>query len=381
MVVENAVYEKCSCPKSVRGQPQIFLYPKPIATHNSSSSTNAVDLALSLPPQQPRSISLFSSNELFGEPGIYPEGSAMQPASGELWSEAESRDALAEITGLEDLALFDDPDLSARCPHAGPRAAFAMLSSTIAAPLVEGFLNRQISVSSIAVGVTRSPGRVVGPVEGGPEVMRVVNDRYRAEHPALMASSIAHDLLWNVGGAGQFEEATLHMVVALVHLQLVAKSPSIAHTGTELARRQNSLAISLLNSRQPGESIIRVIAPDGPGTIPGGASKMQSIDFWSIPFVGGEPAPSPIPTLLPSVLRLATGSSTDLSMSGNYDQSLGEELSSCGLGGALPPTPQLRAMVALGLLDEIMVAAATGIGAAEVSSFFGLDDAFGCFAK
>jgi len=365
-----------------RATPHISVgYPKGIATNGSSSTSNVVDLALSVPPQPPRNISLFSSNELFGEPGIYPEGSAMQPASGGRLSEAKSRDALAGITGSEGLALFDNPDLCARCPDAGPRAALVMLSSTIAAPLVEGFLNEHTPVSSIAVGVTRSPGRVVGPIEGGADDIRVVNDRYRAEHPALMASSIAHDLLWNVHGAGQFEEATLHMVVALVHLQLVVLCPSIAHTGTELARRQNSLAISLLNSRNPDESTIRVIASNGTGTIPGGAPTMQSIDFWSIPFVGGDPAPSPIPNLLPPVLGLATGAKTDLASSGNYDQSLGQELSIHGLGGALAPTQQLRAMVGLGLLDENRIAAATGISAAEVSLFFGLDDVLGCFVK
>ncbi len=363
-----------------RAGPKIYGgYSKTIATNESLPLLNAVESALSLPPQPPRDISLFSSNDLFGEPGIYPEGSPMLPASGGLWSEARSHGALAAFVDSRGLLLFDDPNLCARCPDAGPRAALVMLSSTIAAPLVEGFLDEQTQVSSIALGLTRSPGRVVGPVEGGADDIRVVNDRYRAEHPALMASSIAHDLLWNVHGAGQFEEATLHLVVALVHLQLVARCPSIAHTGTELARRQNSLAISLLNSRQPGESIIRVIAPDGTGTIPGGSPTIQSTDFWSIPFVGGDRAPSPSPILLGPVLRLATGTEMDEAMSGNYDQSIGQQLSSCGLGGALTPTQQLRAMVSLGLLDENMLAGAAGIEAAEVSSFFGLDDAFGCF--
>lgn len=337
----------------------------------SSISDELIDQLLSLPPQRPRDVSLFSSNTLFGEPGIYPDGSPMEPASGEQWSETRCRDVLVSIVGPLHSARFEHPVLSAMCPEAAPRAALVLLSSTIAAPLVEGFIARRTPVAWLSIGATRSAGRVVGPVADGPDESRVVNDRYRAEHPALMASSIAHDLLWNVNGAGQFEEATLHMIVALVHLQLVALHPEIAHTGSELARRQNSLAISLLNSRQPGQSELRVIAPDGPGTLPGGAPSMQSTDFWSIPFVSGEPVSSPAPKLLTAVLQHAVGEATVVEPVAKYDQHLGELLSECGLAGALSRLQQLKVMVALGLLSEELLSEMTHFAEHEVPDRFG----------
>src|SRR5262249_7267616 len=145
-------------------------------------------------------------------------------------------------------------------------------------------------VQSIGLGHTAGRGRVVGPAaddDGAATSGRVVNDRYRAEHPALLAASLTHDLLWSGPGAGQYEECMLHALGAMVHVQLLAIAPRLASLGTELARRQNSLAITLLNSRHPGAADVSLIAPDGPGTIPGGAPAMQTPDFWSIPFVSG----------------------------------------------------------------------------------------------
>lgn len=344
-----------------------------------SPSPTLIDSVLSLPPQVPRDISLFSSNTLFGEPGIYPDGSPMVPAAGEPWNETRCRAMLAKLVGPTGSARFEDPILSAMCPDAAPRAALVLLSSTCAAPLVEGFLCRETPVSALAIGVTRSPGRVVGPVEDGSDDQRVVNLRYGAEHPALMAPSIAHDLLWNVSGAGQFEEATLHLIVAMVYLKLVSLHPALAHLGTELARRQNSLAISVLNSRQPGEATLRVIAPDGPGTIPGGAPAMQSSDFWSIPFVGGEPLVSPAPQLLTPVLQSCVGDAASVSPVVSYDQSLGETLSASGLSGALNAEQQLRVMVALGLLEEQVIATAANMTVESVSAIGDLSALFGLF--
>src|SRR6185369_17636224 len=108
-----------------------------------------------------------------------------------------------------------------------------------------------------------------------------------------------------------YEEVVLHALVALVHLQLLARTPALAHTGTELARRQNSLAITLLNSRHPGAAEISVRAPDGPGTIPGGAPSMQTPDFWSIPFVGDGPHDGDAPPLLARVLLEVLDVGTD----------------------------------------------------------------------
>jgi hypothetical protein len=194
---------------------------------------------------------------------------------------------------------------------------------------------------------------VVGPPDAtaadAPAGTRVVNDRYRAEHPALLAGSLAHDLLWSGPGAGQYEEATLHALCAFVHVQLLARAPFLARLGTELARRQNSLAVTMLNSRHPRSADLAVRAPDGPATIPCGAPGMQTPGFWSIPFVAGPPATGPAPALLGTVLRAITGSDAPAPL--RYDDALGSWWSAQGVRGALSLADQATAAGALGLID------------------------------
>ncbi len=127
----------------------------------------------------------------------------------------------------------------------------------------------------------------------------------------------------------------------------------LARTGTELARRQNSLGITLLNSRRPGHADISIVAPDGPGTIPGGAPNMQTPDFWSIPFVGGPPRVTPAPALLGVVLQRVVGMPDPLPDPLRYDDDLGAWWSRRGVRGALSLDTQLRAAVALSLVDDV----------------------------
>lgn len=315
---------------------------------------------LAAPPRTPDHVDLFSSNTLFGEPGIYPEGSRMVPAAGPPTSFDGAVAALRAL-GVDDPATrLADDRLVGRVPDPGPRAGLVALSVTVAAPVLDAFVAGATPVTSIGVGSPASPGRVVGPPADPPDAhpgaaphgvpsMRVVNERYGAEVPTLLAGSLAHDLLWSGPGAGQYEEVVLHALVALVHLQLLARSPELARTGTELARRQNSLAITLLNSRHPRSADIAVIAPDGPGTIPGGAPSMQTPDFWSIPFVGGPPVAADAPALLGPVLARVTGAPPPSPL--RYDEALGAWWSAQGTRGALDRAAQWRAAVALGLLD------------------------------
>jgi len=332
--------------------------------------TARLHAVLAAPPRPPDDPNLFSSNTLFGEPGIYPQGSAMEPATGEMVTVDGARAAL-DALGIDDAAdRLDDGALVARVPDPGPRAGLLVLSVTVAAPVLDAFLAGTTPVQSIGVGATASPGRIVGPPArpstdtstdtstGSPDTHRVVNERYRAEVPTLLAGSLAHDLLWSGPGAGQYEEVVLHALVALVHLQLLARTPALAQTGTELARRQNSLAITLLNSRHPGSADIAVRAPDGPGTIPGGAPGMQTPDFWSIPFVGGTPVAADAPALLGAVMHLVTGATPPPPL--RYDEALGEWWSRQDTRGALDAAAQWRAAVAMGLLDPASLAGGHG---------------------
>jgi hypothetical protein len=311
---------------------------------------DALFALLAAPPRLPADPDLFSSNTLFGEPGIYPQGRPMAPAAGAAPTAAEAIGAL-EAVGIADAAdRLEDERLRARVPAPGPRAGLVALSVTVAAPVFDAFVAGATRVATFGLGVTASPRRIVGPGDGPPGE-RLVNARYHAEHPALLAGSLAHDLLWSGPDAGQYEEATLHALCALVHLLLLARAPFLARLGTELARRQNSLAITLLNSRHPGADDLAVRALDGPGTIPGGAPGMQTPDFWSIPFVSGPPVAGDAPALLGAVLQGVTGDPgfpTPL----RYDDALGDWWSARGVRGALSLDAQWRAAHALTLVGD-----------------------------
>lgn len=266
-------------------------------------------------PRVPADIARFTSNVLFGEPGIYPDGPPMAPATGHRHGDAAIEEVMVQLVG------------------------------TVGEPVFEAWCDGRTAVQQLSYGRTASPGRVVGPDTTG---ARVVNDRYRAEDPRLLLPSIVHDLLWSGAGAGHAEETVLHALGAYVHAQLLARDPVLADLGTELARRQNSLTVTLLNSRAPGSATITLVAPDGPGTIPGGASAMQTPDFWSVPFgpvaADGAPIADPARAVLGAVASVALDA-----VPAAYTDALGAWCTEA-FAALLPPDAQLGANRALGLL-------------------------------
>jgi hypothetical protein len=180
----------------------------------------------------------------------------------------------------------------------------------------------------------------------------VLNERYAGEHPALVAPSLAHALCHHGALAANAEEATLHGLLAATHAWMMALDPGLASLGTELARRQSSLTITLLNARRPGSWRASIRCPDGPGTIPGGNPSLQCPDLWSIPFtslpVAGAELEIPAP-VRESLARLAGPHAPQ--PPSTYDEVLGGWLTSAlGDGSWFGPAVRARAGRALGLL-------------------------------
>jgi hypothetical protein len=313
-------------------------------------------------PRPPRDRNLFTSNTLFGEPGIYPDGSAMTPASGAPMAESAVRDELHQLGGHHVLTSFDEPRLSESVPDPTIRAALVALHGTVGEPVVNAFPTGT-TAAQLVWGTPSSPGRVVGPAGEDPDV-RTVNERYRAEHFALLSGSLVHDLLWTPETSGHAAEALLHALVAIVHLQLVARLPRLARLGSELARRQNSLVITLLNSREPGSARISLIAPDGPGTIPGGAPAMQTPDFWSIPFA--PPRENAAPPLLAGVLDRLVASDVARPDPLQFDDRLAEWIDAHHDERWLPLADHVRVAVTLGLVDASDIAGVAGVDTSRV---------------
>ncbi len=325
----------------------------------SAVDVGAARRLLEQPPAPPIDPDRFSSNTLFGQPGIYPSGSPMQPATGD---PADEADAVGMIERLVDDALVDtalghfgSPHLVERVPDAALRAALLVLSGGPAEPVLDAFLVGSAPVDRLEFGTPDGNGRVVGLRPSAPagSATRVVNDRYRSEHPALIAPSLAHALCHHGDQASRAEEATLHGLLAAAHIWLLASDPALADLGTELSRRQASLTISLLNARAPGSWRASIRCPDGAGTIPGGNPSLQGPDLWSIPFNdrrADECELSVPPPVRASLARLAPDTAPP---PGNrYDEQLGRWMTDhMGDGVWFGPVVRARAGLALGLLD------------------------------
>lgn len=313
-------------------------------THPEDDATLRARARLAAPPRLPLDIARFT-------PDLYPAGPPLEPASGVAPDADAARARLRAAAGDAACARFDDADLGVRAPEPGVRAGLAALAGTVAESVLDAFVAGALTVDTVSFGTPASPGRVVGPAAAAAPTRRVVNRRYAAEHPVLLAPSLAHDLLWRADGAGKVEETLLHAVAAMVHVQRIAAAPALAELRTELARRQHSLAITLLLSRHPGSADVCLVAPDGPGTLPGGAPSMATPDFWSVPFGAGESADPDAPGVLTAVLRAAFGPDAPLPRPVRYDGAL-VDLCARPLAPAWCPAPdRLRAAVALGLVD------------------------------
>jgi hypothetical protein len=309
-----------------------------------------IDARLARPPRRPHDVSRFTSNDLAGQPGIYPDGPPMVPAP----DPPAADDAVAaELARMAPdlVATFTAPALVARAPEAGVRAALTLLEGTVGAPALDALRRGVGPVETVRYGKTTAPGRVVGlPYQARAAGERCVSTRYRAEHFALVTPSLVHDLLWSGPGAGHAEETALHALVALTHVQLLARHPELGEQRTELARRQHSLALTLLNSRHPGDPRVAVVAPDGPGTIPGGAPALQTPDFWSVPFGPVEEDGARLPAAARAAFAALAGDAA-ASPPDRYTDELGEWISTHLSRATLSRRDQLSAAVALGLLD------------------------------
>jgi len=315
---------------------------------------------------------LFTSNNLFGQPGLYPDASPMTPATGSPMGHRAALDLVSSL-GPEALRTWEAPELMQRAPEPVIRAAVAALSTTMLAPLVRAFVDGESPARSLSIGVTAQPGRVVGPTAHGDPRDRVVSERYAADHPLLIAASIAHDLAWSGPGANHAEETLLHLLVAVTHTSFIADHPHLAHRGTELTRRQNSLALPLLCSHEPGTDVLTPVAANGAGTAPGGDPSMSTPDFWSIPF-GPPGAEYSMPDVVSGIVDAMCESTGVAGEPAMYDHQLGQRMSVPGLTGVLTLSEHLRACLTLGLVDPNDLAARAAIEPGRLADLAGVSD-------
>ena len=299
------------------------------------------DRVLALDATKPLEPALFSTDSDVG-PGIYAGTPPMVPAPGPSPDESVARLLLEQSLGAGHLALERyDGDLG---EHFGAPLARAAIASLVGTP-AESAIQIALRTEAIDIGTPDVATRIAGLSSDG---RHVINKRYCAEHPLLLAGALVHELLASQPTSSNSEEVLLHGVVAMIHLVQIDRDPSVAHLGTELSRRANSLAVSLVNSRNPGSPRFRLRAPLGAGTIPGGVPGMQTPDFWSIPFTHAN-SPEPIPENVRTVLEHFVRG--PLTQALDYNQAGIDWFDDNRSTNWLPPTRLLRAVTTLGLLS------------------------------
>jgi hypothetical protein len=359
--------------------------PLPAGTKRPPANATPTQLAsflLALPQRKPCDIGLFTSKFQPGDwPGLYPDGPPMQPLPRTTPTEATARAQLASfLTGSPvrsaALALFDRADVKAKMPDPTLRAALAALRGTAGEPAIDLFLRSPLLDAPRFGGLgVQMLGRAS--IVGYPnrKIAIIVNVRHQAEHPALLSTTVMHEILHHDVVPASFpEEILLNWVAGVVHMQMLARQPALAMGGTELSRFMNEWALELTNSRAPGSHRIALVVPNGRGVAPG--SPLNVPDFWTFmtnvykknPTRNDAVAPAPAAFRAILAKLLAPGVAPKTAVFSKKTAQLFSRMNDTWLS----PVDRLRVSVLLGLVSVEEIVAYTGLTRARAIATFRL---------
>ena len=356
--------------------------PEPEPEPTMPSIWDRAKKILGMAPVKPANVNLFMTDYLEQPvyPEAYPKAEPMEPATG---VERASEEIRAELEAFvtkalgeddpragETLALFDDPRVIERVPDAQLRAAFALLNITIAAPLIDEYLDSGIHAGTLdwrETGWAFTEAAVTG--EDGKRYTSM-SERYRYEHFAHAAPSIVHALLHHDDRFSYPEDVIVLAVASVTYMQFLVIEPELAHHGTELSRFNNTFAMALLNSHHPGSADITLVVRGGTSVLPG--SPVDAPDFWSL--IARDQGSSPMSpgarATLENMLMPGTPIPSDLAfgqaavdlIDGNIDSSV------------LGPVERLRVSVLLTMITSAEIAVLLDMPEDEVIDLYGLQE-------
>jgi hypothetical protein len=335
-----------------------------------------------VPQRKPCDVNLFTSTFHAGDtdmPGFYPEGRNMTSPPGPAPTEARVRSQLKSFlkgsTGAAAaLALFDRAAVRAKVPDATLRAALAAARVTLAQQVVDWF----VSSPDVVVRYGGVPLGVIAVVHDAGTPKQIVFSRnHAAEHFALLSGVFTHEILHLLPGAPPpTEEVILHAVDATVHMQLVARYPLLATSGTELTRQMNDEVLIFVKSRVPGSPKSAIIAPKGLGTAPGSAKSKHDLyehasDFHGYGWAAKPEDKSPAPPAFAPLLRKLLAPSVAIPKPLAYSKKTAALFSRMN-DTSLSPVDRLRVSVLLGLVSIEEIVKYTGLPRAKAIASFRL---------
>jgi hypothetical protein len=221
------------------------------------------DEILSRRPFTPLDHSLLNGPNGIGRVVLYPDAAPMSPATGPALTEQQAGSLLdrylaeeypgSSSTRVAARAVFDNATAKSKVPSPSLRAALASLRGTFADAAVDYVLSGTPAVNSVVFVAPSQGCGSQSPAWIGCSFIASLgqiqfNSRYQFENPFLLSHILAHEVLHSDGTVADYEEATAYALDARMYIEQLARHPSLATLGTELARRSNSNAVALLNS-------------------------------------------------------------------------------------------------------------------------------------
>ena len=150
------------------------------------------------------------------------------------------------------LAVMDDPAIKAKVADPRLRASLAMLKGTAGESAIDAIKNGPFTSVSFGTPPSNTTGgntiaQVVDDGTGKPKI--IMSDKYQYEDPRLLAPILFHETLHQDFNVSNREELMANGLDSLVYGQFVSENSSVASQGTELARRENTKLMALVNSR------------------------------------------------------------------------------------------------------------------------------------
>lgn len=281
--------------------------PKSQLSLVSTALAVALSLALTAAPAFGRTTAELLSDRPLPptDPGVfddrmYPQTGPMAPAQGAPPSEAQASTLLDQYLAAEfpddsvrqrsAKAVFDSPTAKQKLPSPSLRAALAALAGTLGEPAIAFVLDAKTPGGEEAVRAVRfvdasqlgSDDNIaetfINPANGQIEIR--VNDRYAAENPFLLTSTMGHEPLHQDPSVDNYEEAVAHSLDELIYIHQLVRHPELASTGTGLARTHNSTALMRFNSGT-GSQLGLYATNDGASIAPG-STTLWAASWWEV---------------------------------------------------------------------------------------------------
>lgn len=130
----------------------------------------------------------------------------------------------------------------------------------------------------------------------------IFNIRHQSEDPAFKIGLWAHEIAHDDGPVTGDEEAVVHAIMAMVHMQVLLEAPELAYADTESARVMNSYVLQFLHSREKGSPNSEIVASTGTGVAPGSTQNVPDFHTVVSGYLGGRTGSTPIPGPLAGIL-------------------------------------------------------------------------------